>query len=334
MRSEIIAVNWNEKSIERFRSAGGQFVRCRTCTKHPEIIKRYAYKQQIPSIATEAGARYRTTVLENHFACDYHKESVKAERIKLLEVSTPAPMDISINRANKKHANHIAKLLIQVYTDAKRLILTAWNWPARYVAAEVSHVFSFENHNEPTVPENVNLQYVNPRAHLELMSCIVETDISVIKTKLEESLAISLRIDGSVDRTRLDKIYVNATELLFFGVDEQVERKATGLLKTALSAMENLFGRDFLYNVILKKTSSICTDGTNVNIGEEGGIWKFLADTILEIGSEIPLVKIWCSAHRSDLAFKDLSKAVPETDKILTILILTFPCVRNSFIGA
>lgn len=61
------------------------------------------------------------------------------------------------------------------------------------------------------------------------------------------------------------------SELIFLGVKEQVERAASGLFKTALGAMEDMFGHGIVYNIILKKVSSICTDGTN-----EGGLWKFL----------------------------------------------------------
>lgn len=326
---------WDDKSIEHIHNDTGHYVRCRTCLKYPDIMKLYAYNQQIPPIATVAGARYRKTILQNHFAQNYHKESVKVERMKLLQVSTPAaattPMAVAMNKANKKQANHVGKLLIQIYTDAKRLTLSAWNWPIRYVAAEASHAFSIDkpvnNENQSIIPDNLSLQYITPRSHLELMSCIVESDVNVLKMKIDQSMAMSLRIDGSVDRTQMDKIYVlakivtsgGALELVFLGVSEQVERFAAGLLKTALEAIENQFGREFLYTVILKKVSSICTDGTNVNSGEVGGIWALLENEIAKNGSDIPLTKVWCAAHRSDLAFKDLESEVPETDKILSV---------------
>lgn len=320
----------NEKWIEHVHNKRGHYVRCKICMKYPDIVKLHSYNNQIPLIATDEGARFRTTVLEHHFVQNYHKDCVKADRIKTLQLPTPAlmPLDVSMNKANKEMANYVGKLLIQICADAKRLTLSAWNWPLRYVASEASHAFSIENGNRSTIPKNLSLQYINPRAHLELMSCIVEADISAMKTKIDKCLALSLRIDGSIDRTHIDKIYVlakvvtssGATELLFFGVKDQVERFAEGLLKTALGAMEDQFGREFVYDVILKKVSSICTDGTNVNSGNRGGIWKFLEEEISQNGSEIPLMKIWCAAHRADLAFEDLTTAVPETNRILTVL--------------
>lgn len=37
-------------------------------------------------------------------------------------------------------------------------------------------------------------------------------------------------------------------------------------------------------------------------------------------GSNIPLIKIWCAAHRSELAWKSTSKSVPEISKVLSVL--------------
>lgn len=281
-------------------------------------------------MATKEGARYRSTVLENHFTQAYHKECVKADRLKSLQPTTAAhaPLDVSMQKANQIQADYVGKLLIQIFADAKRLTLSAWSWPMRFVASEASHVFSIRNENHETIPKNISLQYINNKSHLVLMSCIVEADVNSLKSKIEDCLALSLRVDGSVDRTQLDKIYVmaklvsskSATELIFLGVKVQTERLAAGLFKTVIGAMEDMFGYDFVYNVILMKVSSICTDGTNVNSGDEGGIWKYLEDEMIKIGSKIPLVKIWCAAHRADLVFDDLSKTTPEAKKILDIL--------------
>lgn len=60
------------------------------------------------------------------------------------------------------------------------------------------------------------------------------------KKELNASIARSIRIDGSVDRTQLDKIYVmvrlmskeGAPELFLLGVGERTERLAIGLMNT------------------------------------------------------------------------------------------------------
>lgn len=55
---------------------------------------------------------------------------------------------ISIDESKVQYANHIGKLMIQVYNDAKRLGLTAYSWPSRHVSGQASNEFSF-NEKEP-----------------------------------------------------------------------------------------------------------------------------------------------------------------------------------------
>lgn len=200
----------NKRYIQHIHDNRVHFVCCKLCNKYPDIVKRFTYRNRLPEIVTKEGARYRSIVLENHLKQDFHKECVKADRMKSLDFSTSvrAPMDISMTKANQIQADYVGKLLIQIFTDAKRLTLSAWNWPIRYVASLASHAFSIQNENHETIPKNLSLQYINNKAHLRFMSCIVESDVSVLKTKIENCLALSLRIDGSIDRTQIDKIYV------------------------------------------------------------------------------------------------------------------------------
>lgn len=60
--------------------------------------------------------------------------------------------------------------------------------------------------------------------------------------------------------------------------------------------------------------------GTNVNTGEIGGLWAYFEQEILNANSKIPLVKIWCVAHRANLCFKDLSKTDTTIKKILDVV--------------
>lgn len=72
-----------------------------------------------------------------------------------------------------------------------------------------------------------------------------------------------------------------------------------------------------MYESILTKISSICTDGANVNNGEKGGLWKFFEDELLKCGNIIALNKIWCAAHRSDLCFEISKKNFQKYPKSL-----------------
>lgn len=126
----------------------------------------------------------------------------------------------------------------------------------------------------------MNLQYVSPNYHLELLSSIVQSDYE-FKEKLSTAYACSIRIDGSIDRTHIDKIYVmlkvitkeGKPQLYFLGVGEQTERGAVGLMAAVKKAMLNNLGKDG-YVMVMKKISSICTDGTNENSGDKGSYSK------------------------------------------------------------
>lgn len=308
----------NYNCFKRFRTDGKDFVSCELCTKYPAIVKQHIRNQRMPKIATMNGAGYRADVVENHLTSDYHIACVNAERISQLKNPDKVltPMDVAISTANLKRANYIGKLMIQIYTDAKVMTLPAWNWPARYVTGEASNAFQYNQPEESIIPQNLSLQYINPNKHHDLMQFIVNADRDNLKSKIVDCLALSLRIAGSVDRSQMDKIYVlgklitktGNAELVFLGMDEQVERGAIGLFQTSLNAMSKMFSKEFVYEYILSKMSSICTDGVNTNRGERGGLWFYLQNEISKIHSMIPLIKIWCVGHRANLTFIDLTK--------------------------
>lgn len=319
----------SKKYIEYFHHGGRKYIRCNLCLKYPAILKINAKNNKPPAIASTAGTNFRHSVLLHHLESEYHRECVKVEKKGIFSVSTTElpPIESAISKQNEKHANYVGKLMTQVFIDAKQLTLTAFNWPARYVSNEMSNEFSFNVAKASTVPD-VKLMYVNPIKHLELMSTIVSAYIPVLKEKIENCLAFSLRIDGSIDRTQKDKIYVMAKiidhkgipDLLFLGVAEQTQRKAIGLKEAALNAIKNNFSEQFLREVILKNVSSLCTDGTNANTGGKGGLWKLFQDEVDEAGSEIKLYNVWCVAHRADLAFNDMIDGTPEADMIFSVL--------------
>lgn len=96
---------------------------------------------------------------------------MKAYRLETLEgEKEDAPMDKLINTANKRSIDHVGKLMIQVYHDAKHLNLSAYSRPSRYVAGEASSAYDSQKQAGTIIAENINLQYVNPPGHLELMN--------------------------------------------------------------------------------------------------------------------------------------------------------------------
>lgn len=189
-------------------------IRSDYCFKFPHIVKQHIQKKP-PAIGTEKGTRYYGKILLEHLGTAYHKECAKAYRISTIEETPSAPMDVAISKATKDQIDRIGKLMIPIYMDGKLLNVSARSWPSRYIASEVSNIYNTQNQSG-IVPENINLQYVNPPGHLNLMTAIVQSHRGELLQKIDKCIALSLRIDGSVDFTHVDKIYVLGRILLLF----------------------------------------------------------------------------------------------------------------------
>lgn len=134
-------------------------------------------------------------------------------------------------------------------------------------------------------------------------------------------------IDGSVDRTNIDKICILAKiinekgklETIFLVVGEQTTRGADGLLET----IERTIKRHDpdLYDIILKKMSSFVTDGAFINTGHRSGLWTRIEKKAKESGSLLKLLKVWCAAHRNELAWKSVTSSVKEVSGIFRNLV-------------
>lgn len=79
--------------------------------------------------------------------------------------------------------------------------------------------------------------------------------------------------------------------LLFLGIGEQTKKGAAGLMNAVKNGIIDNLGVDG-YKVVSRLVSSICTDGTNINSGDKGGLWKWFEDEIRKLGSDLPLLKI------------------------------------------
>lgn len=55
---------------------------------------------------------------------------------------------------------------------------------------------------------DIHFLYLTPTHHADLLNSIVQVDLTNLRTQIENAAAISLRIDGYVDRTQEHNIYV------------------------------------------------------------------------------------------------------------------------------
>lgn len=290
----------------------------------PNIVKLNSDNNKVAPLATIEGCRYRQRYVSEHFQTKYHKACKMAINVPAV---TKGSIEFHFSKADEKIASHLTKLLFEIYVDAKKLTSSAHSWPARFVGAEAGRSFDWNDAEASTVSSALNLQYVNQPSHLNLLTTIVQSDKQHFHEKITNSIACSIRIDGSVDRFQIDKIYImlviitanGEKELTFLGIGEQTNRGAAGLFEAVKKGMIENLG-DEMYAAVMKNISSICTDGTNTNTGEKQSLWSHFEDEIRRINSVLPLTKVWCSSHRMELVWKDACRAHSIIEKTLNEL--------------
>ena len=191
---------------------GRSYVRCDSCYNQQATIKTFRKSKRIPAICTSEGTIPRKEVLDEHLRSEMHAKAVEAEQASRL---TPAKriqksqLGSTVAKASAQLQNKIAKLMINVFNDAKKLTLSAWSWPSReanMIAAGLDFQEEFSAFNPPSSV----FQYITPSQHKAFLKFIVVADQDNVKSKLEKCLALSLRCDGSVDRRRIDNCHVIA----------------------------------------------------------------------------------------------------------------------------
>jgi hypothetical protein len=193
--------------------------------------------------------------------------------------------------------------MITIFNDAKRISLSAWSWPSREVAFQLAAEFKATG----TINRNIDLLYATPSHHADLLNCIVQDDLERFKLTLSTSLAISLRIDGSVDRSQKHNVYVlvhvitsdGRLKTFFLGFDIPVGNSALSYQEVTRKIANKILPWDLL----LSMCTSLVTDGENKNTGCLSGLWQRLKEEKKEI-SNGPLITIWCIGHRVNLGWK------------------------------
>lgn len=193
--------------------------------------------------------------------------------------------------------------MITVFNDAKRITLSAWSWPSREVTSQLAANFKERGNAEATI----DLLYLNPSHHADLLNSIVRSDLDRFKMVLSTSLAISLRIDGSVDRMQKHNVYVlmhvvngdGKMKTFFLGFDVP---KGNSALSYHL-AIKNITAEVLPWDFLLSMTTSLATDGEKKMTGHLHGLWQRMKGEKEETSSE-PFTTTWCVGHRLNLGWK------------------------------
>jgi hypothetical protein len=289
------------------------------------------YNRRLPAIATDSGTRYRSNVIEEHKRSECHiasSNAVKILRLSSSERQVTVPIMRQFAATNLALANRVGAMMIHVYLGTKRLTLSARSFPSRVVAGHIASSFDFTTY-APVEAKDINFQYLTPAEHLYFLECIVVCHRKELQRRVASALAFSLRCDGSVDRTQMDKIYVTAKVVehdgtednLFLGCAEPSERGAAGVFDAVKSACTATLGTSDSWDTVRRSVSSFVTDGASVNTGCRNGLWVLLDNDVTEAtGHGIPL-KIWCAAHRSSLAWKSVTSTVSEARILISDLV-------------
>ena len=112
-------------------------------------------------------------------------------------------LEIGLRFLNSKLEKKAAKIMLDVFMDAKRGSLSSWSYPSRYFASLMDELIDLNAKHQTFAPCEADLNYVTPHCHRDMLLTIAEADRRKFSLKLRNSLALSLRIDGAVDKQRL-----------------------------------------------------------------------------------------------------------------------------------
>ena len=119
-------------------------------------------------------------------------------------------------------------------------------------------------------------------------------------TRLSNILALSLRVDGAVDKQQIDNKHVMAKYMTTSGEPKTVylgfsqsEEKGSGLFGAVKEVVSKC---GVPWEVVFCKVTSIVTDGESANTGHRHSLWTHLSNERCSGDTPaLPLVKIWCA---------------------------------------
>ena len=287
----------------------------------------HSHRQRIPPIATVGGTRFREEVVSDHEKHQCHDAEVKAKRRSEIRKTDPlsVPLFAGIRHMEEELFKKVGAYMLDVYNDAQRGTLSAWSWPSRVLTRCMADEVKIDSFH-PFIPTANQVQYLNPVQHREFLRCIADVGRKNTAEELSGALAVSLRVDGLVDRQQIDNKHVcvqvvtSQGDLIhrFLGFSEPLQHRIAGYVQCIHEASKAILP----WNDLIKITSSIVTDGESLNSGDRNGLWKKLeGEKSTSDPNHGPLLKIWCAAHRSNLAYKDVVKSISEVKIIVSDVV-------------
>ena len=320
---------WREDFV--FKGKTYVYSYCKICMNFPVVCRQHN-RGRVPSIATEAGTRYITSVIWAHHKSRLHKECTVSNREKSLweEESREHPMMAAIAQQTDQLFEKVKFNMYDVYNDCKRGTLSAWSWPSRCLTrfAAESCPSNIGGAFIPFTPSVSQMQYCNPTHHRECLKHIADCGREELIQQLEEAIAVCVKFDGHVDAYQESNKHVAVSIVSpdgtlynkFVSAEEPTQRGADGNVAAVMASFDKI-GWSFLEKA-KQKISGIATDGEAANTGHRGGLWAKLNQQC-----DLNLMTYWCSCHRSALAFKSIIATTPE----LSILMNDIKAVSSFY---
>lgn len=120
---------WHATDSNRF------YMHCLVCVKYTGTVKQFKTNRKPAPITTVQGTQHRKKTISDHLKTPYHEACVARYKREALQTAGIADSGTAltnmISAQNEKLANLIGRYMKTVYTDAKKLTLSAWSWPSR-----------------------------------------------------------------------------------------------------------------------------------------------------------------------------------------------------------
>ena len=128
-------------------------------------------------------------------------------------------------------------------------------------------------------PAAFNLHYRDPVYYKEMMESINAIEVKRVVKMLEECIAFSIQIDGSLSKQMEDNMFMSCRiamkdgtiKTLFLLMHSPDMNGAEGLLEAVNESLK-IYGSDY------DKLIGITNDGKSANTGKNAGLWKLLSD--------------------------------------------------------
>ncbi|KAL4132390.1 hypothetical protein QTP88_009544 [Uroleucon formosanum] len=185
----------------------------------------------------------------------------------------------------------------------------AWSWPSNEVAHLKRNSLNIFNEFVQFIPNEGELQYITPINHIEFLKVILEADRPNLTNKLKSCIAVSLRVDRSLDRNQIDNIHVlvkvvtneGNPELIFLSFKKPMSRGVRGYYDAVKKAVNQVIPWNDLLVWYAVHRAALA--------------WKKLTANVVEVKKNIgTCVSISSYFHQSGLRTKELKQIAEENN--------------------